>query len=268
VSRIRKAVVLAAGLGTRMRAVHNGSLDPAQARAADAGLKAMMPFGRPFLDFALDALADAGITDVCLVIGPAHDAIRGYYEQLPTDRLAISCAVQEEPHGTADAVRAARAFTGDSYFLAANADNLYPVEACRTLVEGGVAATAAFSRAGLLRDGQIAPERIAAFALIEAKDGRLIRVREKPGAAAVAEAGEDAYVSMNLWALPPAIHDAIDVLPPSPRNELELPLAVQALVDRGVPFTVFSFDAPVLDLSQRSDIAFVAARLRGRQVSL
>ena len=73
---------------------------------------------------------------------------------------------------------------------------------------------------------------------------------------------------MNLWALPPEIHDAIDVLPPSPRGELELPLAVQALVDRGMPFTVFSFDAPVLDLSQRSDIAFVAARLQRRQVSL
>lgn len=267
-NRIRKAVVLAAGLGTRMRAADTGSLDPAQAHAADAGLKAMMPFGRPFLDYALDALADAGIAEVCLVIGPAHDAIRRYYEHLRTDRLAISFAVQQEPRGTADAVRAARTFSADDFFLALNADNLYPVEACRMLAAQGAAATAAFSRAGLLRDGQIAPERIAAFALIESADGRLTRVREKPGAAAVAEAGEDAYVSMNLWALPPDIHHVIDVLPPSPRGELELPLAVQALVDRGVPFTVFYFDAAVLDLSQRSDVAFVAARLQGRQVSL
>jgi glucose-1-phosphate thymidylyltransferase len=251
-----------------MRAADDGSLDPAQARAADAGLKAMMPFGRPFLDFALHALADAGLADVCLVIGPGHEAIRSYYEHLPTTRLAISFAVQQEPRGTADAVRAARAFTGGDHFLAANADNLYPVEACRTLAERGVAATAAFSRAGLLRDGQIAPERIAAFALIESENGRLTRVREKPGAAVVAGAGEAAYVSMNLWALPPDVHDAIDVLPPSPRGELELPLAVQALIDRGVEFAVFPFDAPVLDLSQRSDVAFVAARLQGRQVSL
>jgi dTDP-glucose pyrophosphorylase len=268
VNRIRKAVVLAAGLGTRMRAAHDASLDPAQARAADAGLKAMMPFGRPFLDFALDALADAGITDVCLVIGPAHEAIRAYYEHLATKRLAISFAVQQEPRGTADAVRAARAFTADDCFLAANADNLYPVEACRTLAEHGVPAAAAFSRAGLLRDGQIAPERLAAFALIESQGHRLTGVREKPGTAAVMAAGDTAYVSMNLWALPPDVHDVIAVLPPSPRGELELPLAVQALVDRGVPFTVFYFDAPVLDLSQRSDVGFVAERLHGRQVSL
>ena len=74
------AVILARGLGARMRKADGGAaLGEAQARAADTGLKAMIPIGRPFLDYVLSALADAGVRKVCLVIGPEHDAVRTYY---------------------------------------------------------------------------------------------------------------------------------------------------------------------------------------------
>src|SRR3982751_1141291 len=58
-----RALVLARGLGTRMRApdpsVH---LTPEQQRAANTGVKAMIPLnGRPFLDFILTSLAAPGI---------------------------------------------------------------------------------------------------------------------------------------------------------------------------------------------------------------
>ena len=38
----------------------------------------MIPIGRPFMDFLISALADAGFSDVCLVIGPEHRAVREY----------------------------------------------------------------------------------------------------------------------------------------------------------------------------------------------
>ncbi len=57
----------------------DAALDAGQAAAADAGVKAMIPFGRPFLDYLLSALADAGLTEICLVIGPEHRAIRDHY---------------------------------------------------------------------------------------------------------------------------------------------------------------------------------------------
>jgi len=57
---IEKAVILARGLGTRMRKADSAArLDPTQAAAADTGIKAMIPVGRPFLDYVLSALADA-----------------------------------------------------------------------------------------------------------------------------------------------------------------------------------------------------------------
>src|SRR5512141_210353 len=98
-----KAVILARGLGTRMRRAADGAaLDSNQAAVADTGVKAMIPIGRPFLDYVLSALADAGIGEVCLVVGPEHDAIRRYYrDEAHVERLRIAFATQERPLGTA-----------------------------------------------------------------------------------------------------------------------------------------------------------------------
>src|ERR1022692_3345154 len=113
-SSITKCVILARGLGKRMREDDaSARIDASQAAAADSGLKAMVPVGRPFLDHVLSALADSGFTEACLVIGPEHHAIRDYYTrvQIPK-RIQVGFAIQAEPQGTADAVLAAEAFTG------------------------------------------------------------------------------------------------------------------------------------------------------------
>ena len=117
---------------------------------ADAGLKAMVPFERPFLDYLLHNLAESGITRACIVIGPTHEAVREYYTRLTTRRIGIEFAIQQSPRGTADAVVAAEAFIGADHVLVVNGDNLYPVSSCRALAEHGGPALAAFSRAGLL----------------------------------------------------------------------------------------------------------------------
>lgn len=266
-ARVTKAVVLAAGLGTRMRAPETGTLDEAQQRAAAAGHKAMMPFGRPFLDHLLHHLADAGISRVSIVTAPAHEEARAYYTSLPTSRIAIECAIQAEPRGTADAVAAAAAFIADDLALVVNGDNLYPVAALRALTEGGAPALVGFSRRGLLAGG-IPAERLERFALIVSHDGWLDRIVEKPDAAALAAAGDDAQFSMNCWVVPPEVVEVTSTLPLSPRGELELPLAAATLVARGIGFRVLPSDEPVLDLSHRRDVAVVAAALEGREARL
>ena len=131
---MQKAVILARGLGTRMkRADDAAALDPGQRAAAETGVKALIPIGRPFLDYVLSALADAGYERICLVVAPDHDAIRRYYDELRPTRVRIEYAVQPEPRGTADAVAAAEAFAGPDPFLAINSDTYYPAEALRRL---------------------------------------------------------------------------------------------------------------------------------------
>jgi glucose-1-phosphate thymidylyltransferase len=265
-----KLVVLARGLGTRMRAASSqGALDTHQRSAADAGLKAMIPIDRPFLDYALSAHAEAGLRDVCLVIGPEHGAIREYYSSVTTERLTIGFAIQERPIGTADAVLSARDFVGDDEFLVVNADNYYPTPVISDLRHANAPALPAFSRAGLLRDGQIPADRIMRYALLDiTSDHELRRIVEKPSDDDAAAMG-DARVSMNCWHFDSRIFEACRRVPLSSRREYELPLAVQFAIDHlGMPVHTFGADASVLDLSQRDDVASVAARLRGVAVKL
>lgn len=273
-----KALVLAAGRGTRMRAADAGAaLDDAQSAAAETGLKAMMPLhGRPFLDFVLHSLADAGFDDVALVVGSGHDSIREYYGALRTTRVHVSCLTQLEPRGTADAVLAGEAWAGELPFITLNSDNLYPVETLRALRDADGPAVPGFERDSL----GLTLERVGAFALIEGDGGPawrrhqgsrhpcLRRIIEKPGADAMRAAGPHAMVSMNVWRFDARIFDACRDVPVSARGELELPQAVGLAASRGVCFEVIPTRGAVLDLSSRGDVARVAARLAETEVRL
>jgi glucose-1-phosphate thymidylyltransferase len=263
-----RAVILARGLGTRMREAGADPLDPGQARAADAGAKAMMPIGldggRPFLDYSLSALADAGYTDVCLVVAPDHEAMARYYRGPGAPRrLRLEFAVQEQPIGTADAVAAAAPWTGTDPFLVINGDNYYAVRTLAALAGRPGAATALYRAATLVARSNIPSERIRAFALGVVEDGALARIVEKPTPEQAAALGEEALVSMTCWRMPPAIHAACRRVTPSARGELELVDAVNLLLADGVRFEVIVAEDGVLDLSRRGDIAAVQRALAG-----
>src|ERR1043166_3570215 len=160
-----KGVVLARGLGTRMqRANEAAQLAADQSTAADAGVKAMIPFDRPFLDYVLSGLADAGYRHICLVIGPEHDAIRDYYAEQILSRVKLTWALQHEPRGTADAVLAVESFAAGREFVVMNSDNYYPVEALRTLHGFPGPGAVLFESDALVRNSNIPAERLRRFA--------------------------------------------------------------------------------------------------------
>jgi len=266
-----KAVILARGLGTRMRRADAGApLDTRQAAMANAGLKAMIPVGRPFLDHAMSALADAGIRDICLVIGPEHDAIRQYYAALPLERVHVHYAIQPTPSGTAGAVAAAESFAAGDTVLVMNGDNYYPVDACRELAALGGSGVVGFEIDGLVAHGNIPADRVRAFALLQRADsGNLASIIEKPDQATYDALLGTSLVSMNLWSFTPVIYEACRRVRPSARNELELQDAVRiAIDDFGEPFRVLLSHAGVLDLSTRGDIESVTRVLVDRPVHL
>lgn len=250
------ALVLAAGRGSRMRAAGEAALSPEQAEAAARGHKAMMPIaGRPFLDYVLTGLADAGVKDIAVVFGPAHDEARAYYRALRLTRIRLTPLLQPEPRGTADAVLAAEQWSDGKPFITLNGDNLYPGEPIERLRDAEGPALAGFERSSL----GLPVDRVAAFALIEADArGCLSRIVEKPGDAAVDAAGPNAMVSMNLWRFDARVFDACRDVPASERGEHELPQAVALASARGVCFDVIPVRGEVLDLSRREDVARVA----------
>jgi dTDP-glucose pyrophosphorylase len=264
--KVQKAVILARGLGTRMRKPDRSAvLSEDQLAVAGAGVKAMIPLARPFLDYVLSGLADAGYTQICLVIGPEHQIIRDYYtNQSPPKRVQIAFAVQDKPLGTADALVAAKRFVGKELFLVINSDNYYPQQALTAIRDLGQPGLALFDRDRLVSESNIPRDRVLKFAVASVdKSGYLQCIYEKPFEDTVRKLGPTVYVSMNCWLFSSLIFRACLGIQPSIRGELELTDAVQYSIDSLMErYKVLTFQSPVLDLSSRSDIAIVAEKLK------
>lgn len=243
-----------------MRAETAGAcLTDAQATAAEAGLKVLVPLanGKTLLDLALENLNSAGFTQFVLVIGPEHDAIRNFCSSSSHD---IQFAIQKMPLGTANAVLAAEDITdADELFAVFNSDNLYPVEALQTLREARKPAMLAFELETLVRLSNIPEERIAKFATVAVDDaGNLVSIVEKPDTVHA-----DALVSMNAWLFSSKIFDACRAIEPSERGEFEIADAVEyATHNLGEKIAAIRTKAGVLDLSSRSDIQTAEQFLR------
>lgn len=267
---VTRAVILARGLGTRMRKADDAAqLDEKQAAVAASGVKALIDVGRPFLDYVISVLADVGITEICLVIGPEHDVLREYAAASSGGRVTVTTAVQAEPLGTGDAVAAARDFAGSERVVVLNSDNYYPREALAALVAAPGSALVGFDRDALVAGSNIPADRLRAFALVAADEHSHLRdIVEKPDEATLAAYGDQAPVSMNAWLFTPAIFDACARIEPSVRGELEVIDAVRLLVEEGETFTVVPAAVGVLDMSSRGDVAAVQGALAGIEVRL
>ena len=275
-----KAIILAAGLGTRMRKSASGQSDSGQALSdqqsavAAKGIKAMIPIDRPFLDYSLSSLADAGFRSICLVIGTDHDQVRDYYSRVVCDRIKIDFAVQSQPLGTAHALASATEFAGDDAVLVLNGDNYYPVDALQSarLAEG--AATVGFQRDSLIANSNIPADRVTAYAVMQQdSEGYLKKIIEKPGADTLApsviHSGLPRLISMNCWRFEPAIFESCRRIGQSSRGEYEMADAVMdSIENQGQRYRVIPSDAGVLDLSHQEDIASVTRWLREVEVQL
>ena len=270
---MEKAVILAGGLGTRMRRDNSQAvLNEHQTQVADSGVKALTPLlDRPFLDYVLTALADAGYRRICLVIGPQHDNLRRYYGQtLNYQRLSMYFAIQDEPLGTANAVYAAQDFAGADPFLVINSDNYYPVSALADLRHLNDPGLALFDRHAMLNHSNIAPDRLSKFAVVQTHpDMTMKRIIEKPEPALLDRLPQPVGISMNCWRFNQNIFSACGAIAPSSRGELELPDAVQYDIDvQNQAYQTVLSQEPVLDLSSREDIYPVTTLLAGTAVHL
>jgi glucose-1-phosphate thymidylyltransferase len=278
-TRATFAVILARGLGTRLRADDGTRLSEAQADAASRGAKGLVPIhGHPLLDYLLDELAEGGVRDVAFVIAPDDEAIRKRYDdEAPPARLRPRYATQAEPRGTADALLAAREAVeapagaqrdenGVRHFLVCNADNLYPAASVEALVALDGPGLVAYDADALCAEGALDADRVRQFALLDiARDGTLRDIVEKPAADHPLVKAKTRWVSMNLWRVTDAIFAHCAGVAPSPRGELELGDAVRAAIAAGdAPFRVIRQRAVVRDLSQRCDIAELERQLAGR----
>ena len=104
-SHVKKAVIPAAGLGTRLGALSN--VTP----------KELLPLvDKPSLQWILDEASEAGLSEVCLIISPAkNDLMEKFLATYPTD-LQIHLISQRRPGGLGHAVLAAERWVGNDPF--------------------------------------------------------------------------------------------------------------------------------------------------------
>ncbi len=267
-------VILAGGISSRMKKASDVALTPALQDDADTKSKAMIGLGesgRPFLDFLLFNVREAGYRDVVIVVGKGDASIRSYYGAKDRgnefEGLSVSYVVQPvppgrvKPLGTADALLhalRARPDWAGTRLTVCNSDNLYSRHALklmRTAPSG--CAMIDYDRRALA----FPASRIEQFAVIlRDENSRLVSIVEKPGPEDLERARDRSGrigVSMNIWRFPyDRILPCLEETPLHPvRQEKELPAAVLILLRRwpGSLVTI-PLGEHVPDLTDRRDI--------------
>ncbi|HUD77794.1 MAG TPA: glucose-1-phosphate thymidylyltransferase [Streptosporangiaceae bacterium] len=205
-----KALVLAGGSGTRLRPITHTSA------------KQLVPVAnKPVLYYGLEAIADAGITDVGIVVGETAAAIQDAVGDGSAWGLKVTYIRQEAPLGLAHAVLISRDYLGDDPFVMWLGDSF---------LLGGIRGLTEQFRASqpdaLVMLTPVAdPGRFGVAELDEA--GTLIGLEEKPSQP------KSNLALVGIFMFSPAVHDVVPGLTPSWRGELEITEAIQALIDTG-----------------------------------
>jgi glucose-1-phosphate thymidylyltransferase len=205
-----KALVLAGGAGTRLRPITHTSA------------KQLVPVAnKPVLFYGLEAIRDAGITDVGIVVGDTAAAIQAAVGDGSAFGIRTTYIRQDAPLGLAHAVLVARDFLGDDDFVMYLGDN-FIVGGINDLVDE-------FSKAS--PDAQIMLTEVSdprSFGVAELDTGgQVVRLEEKP------KQPKSNLALVGVYMLTPAIHEAVDSLRPSWRGELEITEAIQWLIENG-----------------------------------
>lgn len=202
--------MLSGGSGTRLRPITHTSA------------KQLVPVAnKPVLFYGLEAIAEAGITQVGIIVGETAEEIREAVGDGSAFGLEVTYIPQAEPLGLAHAVLIAREFLGEDDFVMYLGDNF---------VVGGITDLVDAFRAER-PDAQILLTKVAnptAFGVAQLDAaGRVIDLEEKP------EHPKSDLALVGVYLFTPAVHEAVRAIKPSWRGELEITHAIQWMLDAG-----------------------------------
>ncbi len=201
-----KAMILAAGEGTRLRPLTSNTPKPL-----------LLVAGKPFLTHVLEALKQAGVSEVAILVGWKANKIKEFYGDGSEQGVKITYLEQKERLGTADAVRFAENIT-DEPFICLNGDVVVSgddLKAMRKL----------HAKSGITVMGAVEVEDPSNFGVLETKDEKLVRVIEKPSRP------PSKLINSGMFVFTPEIFHAISHIDRSPRGEYEVTDALNLLAE-------------------------------------
>jgi len=210
-TKIDRAVILAAGRGTRMRELTN-----------DVPKPMIEVRGKPVLQYIVQGLRDAGVRKFLIIVGYHAEAVRNFFGDGGSHNASIEYATQTVQDGTGRVVNLARDFTGGSPFALSYGDILIGQENYKRIVDlpDDMEAVITVTRGEDVSKGG---------AVFVNEQMELVDLREKP------KPGEPTspWYNAGLYAFRPSIFEFIEKLKPSPRREYELTDAIRDLAHSG-----------------------------------
>lgn len=204
-----KGLILSGGEGTRLRPITHTSA------------KQLVPVAnKPILFYGLEALRDAGLRDIGIIVGDTEEEIREAVGDGSRWGVRITYIRQEAPLGLAHAVLTAADFLGDTPFVMYLGDNL--------IKEGITAFVEEFRSkevdALILLAHVVDPQR---FGVARLEGSRVVELVEKP------KDPPSDLALVGAYMFRPVILEAARAIKPSWRNELEITDAIQHLINHG-----------------------------------
>lgn len=208
---VTKAVLLAAGRGTRMK------------NLTDDLPKPMLPVrGKPILQHIIEGLRSAGVTHVQIVVGYRADVVKAHFGDGQAHGVSVEYVTQVVQDGTGRVVELAREFAGADPFILSYGDILIDPMNYRRLVE--------LNDAEAIITVKHNPGEIAKGGSVFVNERfEMTDLREKPGP------GEPVspWYNTGVYTFRPSIFDFTARLEKSPRGEYELTDAIRALAQSG-----------------------------------
>jgi len=221
-----KAVILAAGQGTRMRPL------------TDRRPKVMLPVGnKPILEHIIDEAVDAGIREFVIVTGYMENCIKDYFADGSQKGVSIDYVLQEERNGTGHAIGCAEKYVDDR-FIVLNGDMLISSVQIKNLIDR-------------VEDAVLTVKEVddpCNFGVICTAGDKVSRIVEKP------EKPPTNLANAGIYLFPQSIFDYIRKTPESPRGEIEITDSIQMLIDAGASVGYEVFRDAWIDIGRPWDL--------------
>ena len=205
-----KGLILSGGKGTRLRPLTYTSA------------KQLVPVAnKPVLFYGIEALVDAGITDIGIVVGETHLEIKAAVGDGSKFGARVTYIEQDAPRGLAHAVKISQDFIGSDPFVMYLGDNLLN----RGIIEFVDRFVKEKPAAQILLTPVPDPQM---FGVAELEGDKVHRLVEKP------KEPKSNLALVGVYMFGPEIFTSVSRIKPSFRNELEITDAIQDLIDRGL----------------------------------
>ena len=203
-----KGIILHGGHGTRLRPLTH------------TGPKQLLPIANKSMSqYCVETLVNAGIVEIIFIVGGiGSDKVKDYYGNGEKFGAKFTYIEQDFPKGIAHAVSLCKDFVGDEKFVVFLGDNIIQREISEYVSNFEKSNAAAY----LLLCEVSNPSQ---FGIAEIKDGKIIKITEKP------KNPPTNLAVTGIYFLTPYIFEIIKKLKPSLRNELEIADALQMLVE-------------------------------------